>query len=79
MNIINLYILRFFLLPHNFYRKLGVNTSQLESILKTKLIMDDRKPPSGFQNLQAKKSVKPISNATLYATFLSAYFSIFLF
>ena len=35
--------------------------------------MDDRKPPSGFQNLQAKKSVKPISNATLYATFLSAF------
>ena len=64
MNIVNRFFLKLLLLPSGFYRKMGVNTDHLETILRFKLIMDDRRPNSIHQTRQ-KKQVKPISFATL--------------
>jgi hypothetical protein len=59
MNIINKFFLKLLLVPSGFYRKMGVNTAHLETILRYKLIMDDRRPNSIHQTRQ-KKQVKPI-------------------
>jgi len=64
MNIVNRFFLKLLLLPSGFYRKMGVNTDHLDTILSFKLIMDDRRPNSIHQTRQ-KKQVKPISFATL--------------
>src|SRR5262245_44440682 len=64
MNIINSVLLRFALLPSGLYRKMGINTEHLKVILNAKLIMDDRRPNT-FQQIQTKKSNRPINSATL--------------
>lgn len=53
---INNLIIRFTLLFNSLFIKLGVNTTQLEIILRTKLLMDDRRPLTSFGNKQKKEN-----------------------
>lgn len=64
MNWINRFFLTILLAPKGFYRKLDVDLNQLTSILKYKLIMDDRRPNS-IHLTQKRKQEKPIQLATL--------------
>ncbi|MFL5738966.1 MAG: hypothetical protein ACJ75B_02010 [Flavisolibacter sp.] len=70
MNIINKIFLKLTLLPSGFYRRMGVDVSQLKSILQLKLTMDDRRPGT-LQQTRKRKSKKPISLATLGTMFMS--------
>lgn len=70
MNIINIVLLKIVLLPGALYRKLGVNTSQLETIVSTKLLMDDRRPNT-FQQASHRHKNRETTKATLYTMFLS--------
>lgn len=82
MHIINRLFLKFALFPRLLYTRLGVNVTQLESILTTKLILDDRRPRSVMQGTGGKEK-KPPSMATLSTMLLSAVmgvvFLVFLF
>jgi len=49
-------IVRFILLFNLLFTKLGVNTTQLEIVLRTKLLMDDRRPLTSFGNKPKKES-----------------------
>ncbi len=71
MNIINKAFLKVALLPAVFYKKAGINTHQLKSILVTKLTLDDRRPNT-IQQTSSKKSEKPVSMATIGTMFISA-------
>ncbi len=64
MNIINKFFLWLLLFPSGLYEKMGVSVPHLRSILRIKLIMDDRRPNS-IQQTKQKKQKKPISFATL--------------
>jgi hypothetical protein len=64
MNIINQFLLRFFLSPALFYKKANIDLHQLRLILTTKLIIDDRRPNT-FHRSQQNASSKTISLATL--------------
>lgn len=70
MNIINSILLRFVLFPSGLYRRMGVNTRHLKVILHAKLTMDDRRPNT-FQQIQRKRSNKPVSYATVGTMILS--------
>jgi len=70
MNIINIFLLRLVLLPRKLYKKLGINTAQLQTILTTKLLIDDRRPNS-FQQASGKRKDKVPTTATLGTMFLS--------
>jgi hypothetical protein len=76
MNPINKLFLYILLLPSGLYRKLGVNVEHLDAILRTKLMMDDRRPNSIHQTRQ-KKQVKPVRFATLGTMFLSIFLGAF--
>src|ERR1700712_2420618 len=76
MNFINKLLLKLTLLPGHLYQRLGINTSQLKSILTIKLIMDDRRPNT-FQQFQQKKSGKPVTFATLGTMLISALMGLF--
>lgn len=69
-NVINKFFLWVVLIPIKFYSGLGVNKMQLKAILKTKLIMDDRRPNS-MQQMKRSKS-KVTNRATLLTMFISA-------
>ncbi|MEI6263559.1 MAG: hypothetical protein WCP74_00550 [Sphingobacteriia bacterium] len=73
---INQFFLFLLLLPKSIYEKMGVNTRHLKAILTTKLMMDDRRPPS-IQQRQKRKNAKPIKWATLGTMFLSAFLGLF--
>lgn len=70
MNIINKAFLGMALLPGALYRRMGINTLQLKTILKTKLIMDDRRPNALHQTRQRRN--KPVTLATLGTMLMSA-------
>lgn len=72
MNIINRIFLKFALLPSGIYRNIGVDLTQLRSILETKLTMDDRRPGTMQQVRSRKTSDNPVTMATLGMMFLSA-------
>src|SRR4026208_1503475 len=72
MNFINKIFLKLALLPSGIYRNIGVDISQLTSILATKLTMDDRRPGTMQQVRNRKPSDKPVTKATLGMMFLSA-------
>ena len=76
MNVINRFFLTVALLPSRFYAGIGVNTTQLKAILHTKLVMDDRRPPS-LSQMRRRKKEKPISMATLGTMLVSALFGVF--
>jgi hypothetical protein len=71
MTVINKAFLKFALLPSAMYRKLGVNTLQLRSILQTKLTIDDRRP-NAMQQTSYRKKDKPITAATIGTMIISA-------
>ncbi len=71
MNVINKFILGIVLSPQSLYTRLGVNVYHLRAILTTKLIIDDRRPNT-FQQVQLKKSEKPVTAATLGTMVMSA-------
>ncbi len=73
---INNFFLYLILLPKSIYEKMGVNTHHLKAILTTKLMMDERRPPS-IQQRHKKKNAKPIKWATLGTMFLSAFLGLF--
>jgi hypothetical protein len=54
---------------------MGVNTSQLNSILLTKLIIDDRRPNTLHQT--GRRKSKPVKGATLGTMLLSAVMGAF--
>jgi len=72
MNFINQILLKFVLLPEKLYRKNGVNIKQLQSILATKLLMDDRRPASLMAGRRRQKESKEMNKATLTTMFVSA-------
>lgn len=76
MNVINKFLLSVVLFPQSVYMRLGVNVLHLRSILTTKLIMDDRRP-NAFQQLQRKRSEKPVSSATLGTIVMSVFMGLF--
>jgi len=80
MNFANRALLKLFLFPKKIYSNSGINTSQLESILTTKLLMDDRRPAALAQNRRRQKTKKEVSNATLNTMLMSAILGcVFLF
>jgi hypothetical protein len=76
MNIINRFFLWVVLLPSKVYEQMGINVHQLRAVIKTKLLIDDRRPNTIHQT-QQKKQKKPISFATLGSMFMSAFLGSF--
>jgi hypothetical protein len=66
MNIINAFLLNFFLKPAGIYNRMGVDIIKLKSLLTCKLIMDDRQPFSFGQSRQ-KGTDEPVNNSTWLA------------
>lgn len=52
----NNFIVQLALLFNPLYRKIGVNTAQMEVILRVKLLMDDRRPLTAFGNRSKKEN-----------------------
>src|SRR5687767_14183573 len=82
MHFINKGLLKLTLIPKGLYRRLGVDTRLLHTILRTKLMIDDRRPNT-LQQVQ-KKDSKPISSATIGTIFISTllgllYLGVFMF
>jgi ABC-2 type transport system permease protein len=77
MNPVNRFLLFLVMLPASLYRKLSVDTTHLQAILRIKLLMDDRRPNS-IQQVQKKKNSKPVRFATLgqmlYSLFMGLFF-----
>ena len=81
MNVVNNFLLKIVLLPRVLYERLGINTVQLETIVSTKLLIDDRRPNT-FQQVSKRHTQKETTRATvgtmlisvvLGATFLFAF------
>src|SRR3954451_13557738 len=70
MNIVNNILLKIVLLPRVLYERLGINTLQLETIVSTKLLMDDRRPNT-FQQASQKRKQKETTRATVGTMLLS--------
>ncbi|TKK70818.1 hypothetical protein FC093_03740 [Ilyomonas limi] len=64
MNIINTILLRLVLLPRKLYKKLGIDTAQLQTIVSAKLLIDDRRPNT-FQQAGGKRKKQAATKATL--------------
>lgn len=78
MNLFNKGILKLALLPQGLYRSMGVDTHQLESILLTKLEIDDRTPsPLMKMNRRKKKEFKQVGWLSIVSSVLVG--SMFLF
>ncbi|HEY0067001.1 MAG TPA: hypothetical protein VGB46_06560 [Flavisolibacter sp.] len=71
MTVINKAFLKFALLPSAMYRRMGVNTVQLRSILQAKLTIDDRRP-NAMQQTSYRKKDKPVTAATIGTMIMSA-------
>jgi ABC-2 type transport system permease protein len=70
VNPVNKIFLKLVLLPAAIYKSLGVNIEQLNSILVTKLIMDDRRPNT-IQQTSNRNKGKQVSLATLGTMLMS--------
>ena len=64
MNLVNRFFLKAILLFGPLYQYMGVNRVHLQSILRTKLLMDDRRPPA-IQQVKRRNFDKPVNLATL--------------
>jgi ABC-2 type transport system permease protein len=71
MNIINKGLLKLVLLPARFYENAGIDTTQLNAILSTKLLMDDRRP-NALRQVQQRQKDKPVNSATIMTMVFSA-------
>lgn len=76
MNSINRGLVYLVLLPKFLYERMGVDTNDLAIILRTKLLMDDRRPNS-LHVTRPQKAGKQISAATLGTILLSAAMGVF--
>ena len=76
-NPINKILLWLFLLPTGIYQKLGAHIPHLRTILRYKLIMDDR-GATGMYKLRKRNPEKEINTATLLTMFLSLVMGSFL-
>ena len=70
MNPVNKVFLKLVLLPSFIYKRMGVNLAQLNSILLTKLIMDDRRPNT-IQQTRTRNKGEQVSMATLGTMLMS--------
>ena len=70
MNPVNKVFLKLVLLPSFIYKRMGVNLAQLNSILLTKLIMDDRRPNT-IQQTRTRNKGGQVSMATLGTMLMS--------
>ncbi|MCB9306277.1 MAG: hypothetical protein H6565_06745 [Lewinellaceae bacterium] len=70
MNVVNKILLSAVLFPEALYRRMGVDLAQLRSILRTKLVMDDRRPNT-IQASRQQRGKEEISNATLGTMLMS--------
>jgi ABC-2 type transport system permease protein len=70
VNPVNKIFLKLVLLPAAIYKSLGVNIEQLNSILVTKLIMDDRRPNT-IQQTSNRNKGKQVSLATIGTMLMS--------
>jgi len=77
MNTLDKILLRFFLLPVAFYRKVGIDKPQLEAILSAKLTMDNRRPLA-FARLGRRGEKKELNTATLKTMVFSLLMGFFL-
>jgi len=75
MNYINQLFLRLALLPIGIYKRLGVDTVQLKTIVSTKLLMDDRRPNT-FHQTQHNRKQTPITMSTVGTMLLCALFGL---
>jgi hypothetical protein len=66
MNVINSFLLSLFLKPAGIYKRLGVDTIKLKSLLTCKLIMDDRQPFS-FGQSRPQQTGEPVNDSTWLA------------
>lgn len=64
MNPVNQLLLKLALLPRALYQSIGVDVFQLQCIVATKLVIDDRRPNT-MQQIQQRRQKKPIRYATL--------------
>lgn len=76
MNVINRLFLKAALAPSRLYESAGVNTAHLKAILTTKLVMDDRRPPS-LSQMRRRQKDKPITRATLGTMLVSVLLGVF--
>ena len=70
MNPVNKVFLKLVLLPSFLYKRMGVNMTQLNSILNTKLIIDDRRPNT-IQQTRTRNKGGQVSMATLGTMLMS--------
>ena len=69
MHFLNKAILKTVLLPKALYRRMGIDSGLLKSILVTKLTIDDRRPNS--MQMMRKKDSKPVNAATIGTILMS--------
>jgi hypothetical protein len=70
MNILNKWLLKVILMPAGLYTKWGINSVMLHSILRHKLLMDDRQPNTLKINFNPEAD-EEINNATLFTIVFS--------
>lgn len=69
MNFINNILLRVAMLPKGLYKKMGANVAQLQAILATKLLIDNRRPFS-FKSM-GRQQAKETNNSSVMAVLIS--------
>jgi ABC-2 type transport system permease protein len=72
MNPLNRFFFAVVMLPGRIYRRMGINLEQLRSILRVKLIMDDRRPPS-IMAATRRPSNKPVKYASVGTMVVSVF------
>jgi len=77
MNVIDRCLLWFFMLPATFFKRAGVNVTQLKAILSTKLTMDNR-ISSSFGQLRRTGKKKATTHASLKLVLGSLFMGLFL-
>lgn len=81
MNAIDTFFLKLILFPSSFYRRMGIDVVKLQTILKLKLLMDDRRPGAltSRRNRNSDKPVKGISWGTVLISFFIGAFYLYSF
>jgi ABC-2 type transport system permease protein len=75
MNFIDKFLVYVVLLPKAFYQNMGVNTTQLKAILKTKITLGDR-TPTGIRAIRKAKQNKPTSGVSYTQIFMSVFLGV---
>ncbi len=75
MNFIDKFLVFVVLLPKAFYQNLGVNTTQLKAILKTKVTLGDR-TPTGIRAVKKTNQKKPTTGVSYTQIFMSVFLGV---